>query len=82
MKWRMYADRILGIFEGNEPGKEYTVAALARELEINRPEVQNAVYQMCKAEPPQLRCRQPTTGRSHAKYYSLPEPDGKKDGLF
>ena len=49
MKWQLYAPRIMGMIEGGEPGKEYSVDAVAREFEIPRPQAQNALYQLWKA---------------------------------
>lgn len=48
MKWKLYAKRIMGHMEAAEPGTNHTVAGMAKDLEIARPEVQNALYQMFK----------------------------------
>lgn len=45
MKWRLYRDRIVGLFEG-QPGTEKNVWQIAEALGISRHEVQNAVFQM------------------------------------
>jgi len=47
MKWRMYADRILALFEG-EPEKSMSVAQVMDALELGRADMQNAMYQMCQ----------------------------------
>jgi len=46
MKWRVFAPRVMSLFEGAEPGKEYTVEAVSRELEISRPDAQNSLYRL------------------------------------
>jgi hypothetical protein len=46
MKWKIYAQRILDYFEMAEPDKRFTVAMVSRELQIPRPETQNAMLRM------------------------------------
>jgi hypothetical protein len=46
MKWKLYADRVLGLFDSEEPGAELTVTFVAEALEIDRSRAQNALYQM------------------------------------
>jgi len=46
MKWRVYAPRVLALFEGLEPGMTRTVQGVATELDIPRPEAQNTLYRL------------------------------------
>ena len=46
MKWRIYAPRVMGLFEQAEPGKTLIVQAVAAELDIPRPEAQNTLYRL------------------------------------
>jgi Bifunctional DNA primase/polymerase, N-terminal/AAA domain/Primase C terminal 1 (PriCT-1) len=46
MKWRLYSDRVMGLFDSEEPGAELTVTFVAEALEIDRSRAQNALYQM------------------------------------
>jgi hypothetical protein len=48
MKWKVYAARVIALFEGDEPGKELSVDAVARGLDISRPDAQNALYRLWK----------------------------------
>lgn len=48
MKWPLYQQRIIDLFEMQEPGTRLTVATVAQSLEISRPEIQNAMYRMCE----------------------------------
>lgn len=68
MKWRMYSDRILGLFQGGEPGRRMSVSQMVEALEINRPEIQNACYQMCQGDQAVLQ-REGTKGRGGYKYF-------------
>lgn len=49
MKWKVYAPQIMAMIESGEPGSDYAVAAIAQELDISRPNVQNTLYQLFKA---------------------------------
>lgn len=70
MKWRLYADRVRGLFESEDPGAELSVQTVADALEINRPEAQNTLFQMAR-EGMLVRNRR---GRSYR--YSLPQNEG------
>jgi hypothetical protein len=48
MKWRMYAERIIGLLEGGEEGRRMSVAQVMEALAISRVETQNALYQMSR----------------------------------
>jgi len=48
MNWKVYAARVIALFEGEEPGKELSVDAVARGLDIPRPEAQNALFRLWK----------------------------------
>lgn len=52
MKWRMYAERIIGLFEGGEEKRRMSVAQVMQALEISRVETQNALYQMSRPDGP------------------------------
>jgi bifunctional DNA primase/polymerase-like protein/primase-like protein/AAA domain-containing protein len=49
MKWKMFAERVMGMFEGGEPGRELSVEAISRDLELSRQIVQNTLYNLFKA---------------------------------
>jgi len=72
MKWKLYAPRVKGLLESGEPGTEYTVDRVMRDLEIGRSEVQNTLYQLYKAGEIQREKR----GKSY-RYFV-----GPADGLF
>jgi predicted transcriptional regulator len=48
MKWKIYAKRVIALFESDEPGKEMSVDTIARGLDIPRPEAQNALFRLWK----------------------------------
>lgn len=48
MKWKLYAPRILDLMEGGEPGREWSVDAIAKQFEIDRTSAQNSLYNLWK----------------------------------
>jgi hypothetical protein len=46
MKWKVYAPRVMGLFEQAEPGTTMTVQTVAAQLEIARPEAQNTLFRL------------------------------------
>jgi hypothetical protein len=71
MKWELYAGRIMGLFEGGEPDKEMTVAAIARDAEVDRARAQNTLYQLWKRGDLEREKR----GKSGRMYYRLPRAE-------
>ena len=55
MKWEMYVDRIMAVFEGGDPSEGHSVYSIAEKLELNRVRVQNVLHQLCTATPPRLK---------------------------
>lgn len=78
MKWEMYADRILGLFEGGDPTHGHTVADVARKLEIDRSRAQNALYQLEKAG----KLKRDKQGRAYKYYLSSTDMFDRKGGSF
>jgi hypothetical protein len=76
MKWKLYAPRVKGLFESAEPGTEYGAATVARDLEIDRAQAQNTLYQLVRAG----ELQRVKSGRSYR--YFLPRSDLPSDGLF
>lgn len=78
MKWRMFRDRIIGLFEG-QPGTQKSVWQIAEALEISRPVVQNAVFQMSLNQEdgsPGVLTRVRGNGRGGAFKYRLTNDQG------
>lgn len=50
MKWVVYRPKILELFDNLEPGQDVTVSSVVQQLEIPRPEAQNALYRMTLGE--------------------------------
>jgi hypothetical protein len=46
MKWVLYRDRILDLYESDDPGKGLTVGGVAQVLQIDRARAQDALYHM------------------------------------
>lgn len=48
MKWTLYVPKIMNLFKSHEMGTEFSVQAIAQELELARPHAQNALFRMWK----------------------------------
>jgi hypothetical protein len=46
MKWKMYAGRVMALFEGQESDTELSVVQISKDLDLPRPEVQNCLYHL------------------------------------
>lgn len=66
MKWKMYLDRILGLFEGQDD-RSMTSTQVAEALEISKHEAANALLQMWKEKILDRR-----NGSRNQKLYSMP----------
>ena len=62
MKWKMYAGRVMSLFEGGEPGIELSVVQIAKDLDLPRPEVQNCLFHLVKDDG---RLKREKRGRSY-----------------
>jgi hypothetical protein len=51
MRWVMYSDRVMELFEGGEPGVTRTVNSVAKDLDLGRVPVQNTLYQLSVPDP-------------------------------
>jgi len=74
MKWRMYVDRIIALFEGDE-GKQMSVREVSEAIDVSKHETGNALLQMFKAEMLDRR-----RGRGTTFIYSIRQPN-LLDGL-
>jgi hypothetical protein len=46
MKWRVYAPRVMALFEQAEPGQKLSVSSVVEDLQISRPEAQNTLFRL------------------------------------
>ncbi len=71
MKWPIYSQRIVDLFEGSEPDKRWTAPGVAEALGISRPDAQNAMMRMVQGDNPVLERRKKVGGRGGGYSYGL-----------
>lgn len=50
MKWLLFAPKVMALFESAEPGQEYGVDTVSKQLDISRPDAQNTLYRLWKEQ--------------------------------
>lgn len=76
MKWEMYAEKVMGLFEGGDPTEGFTVQAVASKLEIDRARAQNSLFQLQKAG----KLTREKKGRGYRYYLAITDMFERKEG--